>query len=55
MSNDPEIYVYDIDSGALTGKVRAPFGSSAITWSPGRSTPRDFRFRNDHLDFGIRA
>ena len=34
MNNDPTIYVYDIDSGALAGKVAAPFGSASITWSP---------------------
>ena len=34
LNNEPVIYVYDIDSGFLIANERAPFGSTAISWSP---------------------
>jgi WD40 repeat protein len=34
MNNEPTIYIYDLDSGVQAGKVAAPYGSAAITWSP---------------------
>jgi hypothetical protein len=34
MNNYSTICVYDLDCGALAGKVAAPYGSAANTWSP---------------------
>jgi WD40 repeat protein len=34
LTNDPAIYIYDIDTGVLVANTRASFGTTAISWSP---------------------